>query len=416
MIFDELDLNPELQEAIGYMGFRETTPIQERVIPVILSGRDLIACAQTGTGKTAAFLLPILNYISEKRPIHTHTLILVPTRELAIQIDQQIQGLAYTLNITSLAVYGGGDGTGWDQEKGALSKGADIIVATPGRLISHLNQGYVKFNQIEVLVLDEADRMLDVGFYDDIMRIISYLPKIRQTLMFSATIPFKIRSMSKHIMKNPVEITLERSKPAEGVIQAVYLLNDSQKLPLINSLIADNPEYSSILIFSSTKKKLSEIVRGLRSKDYHVEGISSDLGQKEREEMLLRFRSRKTRVLVATDVLSRGIDIKDINLVINFDAPSDAEDYVHRVGRTARADTTGAAITLVNRIDMSKLQRIEKLIGYEVNREPLPAFIAEIHEKIPDHHTSAPKSQRGKFKRRYNQKGRGRDQKTKPGL
>ena len=402
MIFDELDLNPELQEAIGYMGFRETTPIQERVIPVILAGRDLIGCAQTGTGKTAAFLLPILNFISEKRPVHTHTLILVPTRELAIQIDQQIQGLAYTLNITSLAVYGGGDGIGWDQEKVALSKGADIIVATPGRLISHLNQGYVKFNQIEVLVLDEADRMLDVGFYDDIMRIISYLPKIRQTLMFSATIPFKIRSMSKHIMKNPVEITLERSKPAEGVIQAVYLLNDSQKLPLINSLIADNPEYSSILIFSSTKKKLSEIVRGLRSKDYHVEGISSDLGQKEREEMLLRFRSRKTRVLVATDVLSRGIDIKDINLVINFDAPSDAEDYVHRVGRTARADTTGAAITLVNRIDMSKLQRIEKLIGYEVNREPLPAFIAEIHEKLPDNRPSTRKPERGKFKRRYN--------------
>ena len=402
MIFDDLDLNPELQEAIGYMGFRETTPIQERVIPVILAGRDLIGCAQTGTGKTAAFLLPILNFISEKRPVHTHTLILVPTRELAIQIDQQIQGLAYTLNITSLAVYGGGDGIGWDQEKVALSKGADIIVATPGRLISHLNQGYVKFNQIEVLVLDEADRMLDVGFYDDIMRIISYLPKIRQTLMFSATIPFKIRSMSKHIMKNPVEIALERSKPAEGVIQAVYMLNDSQKLPLINSIIADNPEYTSILIFSSTKKKLSEIVRGLRSKDYHVEGISSDLGQKEREEMLLRFRSRKTRVLAATDVLSRGIDIKDINLVINFDAPSDAEDYVHRVGRTARADTTGVAITLVNRIDMPKLQRIEKLIGYKVNREPLPAFIAEIHEKMPDHHASAPKSQRGKFKRRYN--------------
>ena len=400
MIFDDLDLNPELQEAIGYMGFRETTPIQEKAIPVILSGRDLIACAQTGTGKTAAFLLPLLNFISEKRPVHTHTLVLVPTRELAIQIDQQIQGLAYTLNITSLAVYGGGDGTGWDQEKVALSKGADIIVATPGRLISHLNQGYVKFNQIEVLVLDEADRMLDVGFYDDIMRIISYLPKIRQTLMFSATIPFKIRTMSKHIMKNPVEIALERSKPAEGVIQAVYLLNDSQKVPLINSLIADNPEYHSILIFSSTKKKLSEIVRGLRSKDYHVEGISSDLGQKEREETLLRFRSRKTRVLVATDVLSRGIDIKDINLVINFDAPSDAEDYVHRVGRTARADTTGVAITLVNRVDIQKLQRIEKLIGYVVTREPLPAFIAEIHEKLPDSRHSARKPERGKFKRR----------------
>jgi superfamily II DNA/RNA helicase len=411
VIFDELDLNPELLESIEYMGFRETTPIQEKAIPVILSGRDLIACAQTGTGKTAAFLLPIMNFISEKRPAHTHTLILVPTRELALQIDQQVQGLAYTLNITSIAVYGGGDGGGWDQEKVALSKGADIIVATPGRLISHLNQGYVKFDKIEVLVLDEADRMLDVGFYDDIMRIISHLPKVRQTLMFSATMPPKIRAMSKHIMKNPFEIALERSKPAEGVIQAVYMLNDGQKIPLINSLIADNPEYSSILIFSSTKKKLSEIVRGLRSKEYMVEGISSDLGQKDREEMLVRFRTRRTRVLVATDVLSRGIDIKDINLVINFDAPSDAEDYVHRVGRTARAETTGVAVTLVNRMDIQKIQRIEKLIGYEVHKEPLPAFIAEMHEKTPDHQPFVAKSEKVRFKRRFNQKGR----RPKPG-
>jgi superfamily II DNA/RNA helicase len=404
VIFDELELSPEILESVDYMGFRETTPIQEKAIPIILSGRDLIACAQTGTGKTAAFLLPVMNFIAEKRPVHTHTLILVPTRELAIQIDQQIQGLAYTLNITSIAVYGGGDGTGWDQERAALSKGADIIVATPGRLISHLNQGYVKFSQIEVLVLDEADRMLDVGFYDDIMKIISYLPKIRQTLMFSATIPYKIRAMSKHIMKNPVEIALERSKPAEGVTQSVYMLNDSQKIPLINSIIADHPEYTSILIFSSTKKKLSEIVRGLRSKEYHVEGISSDLGQKDREDILLRFRSRRIRVLVATDVLSRGIDIKDINLVVNFDAPSDADDYVHRVGRTARAETTGVALTLVNRMDAQKLQRIEKLIGYEVNREPLPAFIAEIHEKSP-HVPSSAKAEKGKYKRRFRPKG-----------
>lgn len=406
MIFDDLDLNPELLVSIDYMGFRDTTPIQEKAIPVILSGRDLIACAQTGTGKTAAFLLPVMNFITDIRPAHTHTLILVPTRELAIQIDQQVQGLAYTLNITSIAVYGGGDGSGWDQEKVALSKGADIIVATPGRLIAHLNQGYVKLNQIEVLVLDEADRMLDVGFYDDIMRINSHLPKIRQTLMFSATMPPKIRALSKHIMKNPVEIALERSKPAEGVIQTVYMLNDNQKLPLINSLIADHPEYNSILIFSSTKKKLSEIVRGLRSKNYMVEGISSDLVQKEREEMLLRFRSRKTRVLVATDVLSRGIDIKDINLVINFDAPSDAEDYVHRVGRTARAETTGAAVTLVNRVDLIKMQRIEKLIGYKVNKEPLPAFIAEDHDKGPDHQPPVIKSVKRRFKRRYNQRGK----------
>ena len=406
MIFDDLDLNPELLESIDYMGFRETTPIQEKAIPVIMSGRDLIACAQTGTGKTAAYLLPIMNHISEKRPSHTHTLVLVPTRELALQIDQQIQGLAYTLNITSLAVYGGGDGSGWDQEKAALSKGADIIVATPGRLISHLNQGYVKFNQIEVLVLDEADRMLDIGFYDDIMRITSYVPKKRQTLMFSATMPPNIRSMSKHIMKNPAEISLEMSKPPEGVIQAVYMLSDNQKLPLINSLIADNPDYHSILIFSSTKKKVSEIVRGLRSKSYLVEGISSDLEQKEREDMLVRFRSRKTRVLVATDVLSRGIDIKDINLVINFDAPSDAEDYVHRVGRTARAETTGVAVTLVNRADIPKIQRIEKLIGNRIYNAPLPAFIAENHVSGPGHRPPLTKSRKNRFKKRFNQNGR----------
>ena len=385
MIFDELDLNPELLESINYMGFTETTPIQEKAIPVILAGQDLIGCAQTGTGKTAAYLLPIMNSITDYRPAHTHTLVLVPTRELAIQIDQQIQGLAYTLNITSLAVYGGGDGSDWDQEKNALSKGADIIVATPGRLISHLNLGYVKFTQLEVLVLDEADRMLDIGFYDDIMHIISFVPKKRQTLMFSATMPPRIRSMSKHIMNSPVEIALEMSKPVEGVIQAVYMLDDSQKIPLVNSLLADNPDYTSILIFSSTKRKVSEIVRGLRSKNFIVEGISSDLEQKERESTLLSFRSRRTRVLVATDVLSRGIDIKDINLVINFDTPSDAEDYVHRIGRTARAEATGVALTLVNRDDVYKMQRIEKLIGYEVFKAPLPAFIAEAHGKKSSH-------------------------------
>lgn len=405
MIFDELALNPELLESIGYMGFSETTPIQEKAIPVILSGKDLIACAQTGTGKTAAFLLPVMNYITEKRPEHTHTLILVPTRELAIQIDQQIQGLAYTLKITSIAVYGGGDGSGWDQEKAALSMGADIIVATPGRLISHLKQGYVKFDMIEVLVLDEADRMLDIGFYDDIMCIISYLPAKRQTLMFSATMPPKIRALSRKIMKSPAEIALEMSKPAEGVIQAVYRLGDELKLPLINSLIADNPEYGSILIFSSTKKKVSEIVRGLRSKNYQVEGISSDLEQKNREEILLRFRSRKIRVLVATDVLSRGIDIKDIDLVINYDAPSDAEDYVHRVGRTARAEATGVALTLVNKADIQKIERIEKLIGSRIFNAPLPASIAEKHDNDAFQRSSGARSGKGGFKKNH-QKGK----------
>jgi ATP-dependent RNA helicase RhlE len=406
MIFEELDLNPELLEAVDYMGFREATPIQEQAIPVILAGRDLIACAQTGTGKTAAYLLPIMNNISEHRPAHTHTLVLVPTRELAIQIDQQILGFAYTLNITSIAVYGGGDGSGWDQERTALSKGADIIVATPGRLISHLNQGYVKFNQVEVLVLDEADRMLDIGFYDDIMRIISHVPKKRQTLMFSATMPPKIRAMAKSIMRDPFKISLEISKPAEGVTQNVYMLSDDMKLPLVNSIIADHPDYQSILIFSSTRKKVSEIVKGLRSKDYRVEGISSDLEQREREDMLLRFRSRKTRVLVATDVLSRGIDIKDINLVINYDVPGDAEDYVHRVGRTARAETTGVAVTLVSRTDTEKLRRIEKLIGYEVPKATLPDFIAEKHNKISDHRPSETKTEKTRFKRGFYRKGK----------
>lgn len=372
MTFNESDLIPELLESIEYMGFTETTPVQEKALPAIMAGKDLIACAQTGTGKTAAYLLPILNEIFTKKPDHTHTLILVPTRELTIQIDQQIIGLAYTLGITSIAVYGGGDGSGWEQEKIALSGGADIIVATPGRLISHLNQGYVRFDQIEVLVLDEADRMLDIGFYEDIMHIISCLPKKRQTLMFSATMPAKIRAMSKRIMKKPVEIALEISKPAYGVKQIVYHLQDDQKVPLINKLLSDNPDHRSILIFSSTKKKVNEIVRGLRSADYLVEGISSDLDQKERERMLIRFSTRKSRVLVATDVLSRGIDIKDINMVINYDAPSDAEDYVHRVGRTARAEKTGVAVTLINKSDLIKMQRIEKLIGQKINLVSLP--------------------------------------------
>ncbi|MBE0674079.1 MAG: DEAD/DEAH box helicase, partial [Bacteroidales bacterium] len=272
MTFNDFNLKPELLDSVYYMGFRDATPIQEKAIPVILEGRDLIACAQTGTGKTAAFLLPVLNSIYGTHSTHTHVLILVPTRELAIQIDQQIQGLAYSLNITSLAVYGGGDGSDWEQEKTALTNGAEIIVATPGRLISHLNQGYVKFDKVETLILDEADRMLDIGFYEDIMMIISHVPEKRQTLMFSATMASRIRALSRKIMKSPEEISLEIAKPAEGVIQAAYYLGENKKLPLIKSLIDDKPEYHSILVFSSTKRKVSEIVRGLRTREYSVEG------------------------------------------------------------------------------------------------------------------------------------------------
>lgn len=403
MRFDEFDLSEELLDAIYYMSFEEATPIQEQAIPLILEGKDLIACAQTGTGKTAAFLLPILDFISRKKERYTSTLILVPTRELAIQIDQQVQGFAYTLGINSIAIYGGGDGSDWGQQKTALTKGAEIIVATPGKLISHLSQGYVKFDKIDHVVLDEADRMLDIGFYDDLMKIMSFVPKKRQTLMFSATMPPRIRSFAKQILNNPAEISLQMSKPAEGVLQAAYLVYDKQKTPLINKLVADNPDYTSILIFSSTKKKVNEIVRGLRSKDYKVEGISSDLEQREREEILLRFRSRETRILVATDVLSRGIDIKDINLIINYDVPSDAEDYVHRVGRTARADSTGVAITLVNSDDMYKMQRIEKLIEGEVFKTPLPAFLGKGPEWKVGERSALRQSGKNSFRRKKNE-------------
>lgn len=373
MKFSALNLHPSILEAISYMGFEEATPIQEQAIPKIVGGEDLLACAQTGTGKTAAFLLPVLHILSEKADHrHIKVLIIVPTRELAIQIDQQIQGFAYFVPVESIPIYGGGDGSEWNQQKVALTKGADIIVATPGKLISHLNLGYVKFDNVEHLILDEADRMLDMGFYDDIQKIISFLPKKRQNLMFSATMPPKIKKLAKTILDKPAEISLSLSKPAEGVLQAAYLVHNSQKSRLIVELLKDKPDYNSILIFSSTKKKVSEIVRALKEGGNESEGISSDLEQNEREEVLRRFKSKKTRILVATDVLSRGIDIKDINLIINFDVPNDAEDYVHRVGRTARAATTGVAITLINTDDMYKFARIEKLIEREVMKIPLP--------------------------------------------
>jgi superfamily II DNA/RNA helicase len=351
------------------MGFKQATPIQEQAIPIIMEGRDLIACAQTGSGKTAAFILPTLHYLAQhKDDMGTHTLVLVPTRELAIQVDQQIQGFAYFTGASSIAVYGGGEGWEYEQEKVALSKGASVIVATPGRLISHLNMGYVKFDTIKTLILDEADRMLDIGFHDDIMKIISFLPADRQTLMFSATMPPKIRSLSKKVLKNPETISLSISKPAEGVLQAAYLVDDSRKVDLIKKLIGEKPHYQSILIFTATKKRVTEITRALRRAGMEAEGISSDLEQAEREAVLLKFRARKTRILVATDVLSRGIDIKEINLIINYDVPGDAEDYVHRVGRTARADSTGVAITFVNATDRYKFAAIERLIERTISK------------------------------------------------
>jgi superfamily II DNA/RNA helicase len=377
MKFEELGIHDDLLDAISYMGFKEATPIQEQAIPEILDGKDLIACAQTGTGKTAAFLLPILDLIADLPGGETSTLIIVPTRELAMQIDQQVQGVGYTMGIHSIAIYGGGDGDNWGQQKKALTQGADIVIATPGKLISHLNLGYVKFDTIKFLILDEADRMLDIGFYDDIVKIISFLPKQRQTLMFSATMAPKIRHLASQILNQPFEINISISKPAEGVLQAAYLIYNQQKNDLISHLISDNPDYNSILIFCSTKRAVNELARTLKRKKFQAEAISSDLEQDEREAVLQGFRSKRIRILVATDVMSRGIDIKDINLVINFDVPQDAEDYVHRVGRTARADATGVALTLVNEDDMYKFHQIEKLIEREVFKIPIPDHLGE---------------------------------------
>lgn len=377
MHFNEFDLNEQILEAIDHMGFKNATPIQEMAIPKIISGKDLIACAQTGTGKTAAFIIPLLHHLTQKSDSAIGALILVPTRELAVQIEQEIQGLAYFVSVGSMALYGGGSGKDWDNQRMQLKEGVDIIVATPGKLISHINQGYVDFSRLTHLILDEADKMLDMGFVDDLIHIISKLPKRRQTLLFSATMPDKIRAFSKRILNNPDEITLSLSKPAEGVTQSVYLTFDNQKIPLVAEILNTRPDYTSIIIFTSSKSMVSTIVHGLNKQGLKSRGISSNLEQEQREELLQGFRSKRIRIVVATDVMSRGIDIKDINLVINYDAPFDAEDYVHRVGRTARANTKGEAITLVNEKDMRKLVKIERLIGYEIPRKPLPTELGD---------------------------------------
>lgn len=373
MKFRELGLNESILEAIDHMGFEEATPVQEQAIPHILNNSDLLACAQTGTGKTAAFILPILHKITGKEDTSINTLILVPTRELAVQIEQEIQGLSYFVSVGSMAIYGGGDGQKWEEQKAALIEGMDIIVATPGKLLSHMMQGYVDFSQLEHLVLDEADKMLDMGFAEDIERIISHTPKKRQTLLFSATMPNKIRNLATKILNSPAEIALSISKPAAGVSQHVYLAFDNQKNAVLKHILKERPDYASIIIFTSQKSKVHEIVYFLRKSGFKAtEGVSSNLEQEQREEVLRGFRSRRTRILVATDVMSRGIDIKEINLVINYDAPRDAEDYVHRIGRTARANTKGEAYTLINQKDMPKLAGIERLIEMDIPREALP--------------------------------------------
>lgn len=377
MKFKEFDFVPEVMEGLESMGFEECTPVQELAMPVIWEGNDLIACAQTGTGKTAAYLLPILNRISQDRNNGLNTLIIAPTRELVLQIDQQIEGFSYFCGVTSLAVYGGGEGAAFDQQKSALVQGVDIIVATPGRLLSHINLKYSDFSTIKHLILDEADRMLDMGFYDDIMRIVRELPIERQTLMFSATMPPKIRKLAEGILKHPKSVNIAISKPAENIIQAAYMAYENQKLPLVKELLKGKTDYQSVLIFTSRKINVNGLVRELRRMGFTADGMNSDLGQKEREEVMLRFKNRDTKILVATDIVARGIDIDGIDLVMNYDVPRDPEDYVHRIGRTARAQSSGVAITLISDMDQHDFKKIEELIERDIIKIPLPHGLGE---------------------------------------
>lgn len=374
MDFRSLGISDELLEGLDAMNIKAPTPIQQLAIPMALDGKDLIACAQTGTGKTAAFLLPVIDVIIGYRPRREgsiRALIVVPTRELALQIDQQLQAIAYFTPITSVPVYGGSDGSTFDQQKQALTSGVEVVVATPGKLISHLNLGYVPFDGLEFLVLDEADRMLDMGFVDDIKKIIGFLPKERQTLMFSATMAPPIRELAKAILQDPEEISIALSKPAEGVDQKAYVIFDMQKARILEHILNTDPA-TSIVIFAGRKVEVRNLTRHLQKLGFNASGMHSDLEQDEREKVMLDFRNRKLRVLVATDVVSRGIDIDDIDLIINYDVPRDPEDYVHRVGRTARASRKGQAITFINEKQMREFGRIEALIGYEVRKMPLP--------------------------------------------
>ncbi|MEY3416176.1 MAG: hypothetical protein RL060_287, partial [Bacteroidota bacterium] len=373
MTFSDFNLEENLFNGLTAMGYKLPTPIQELSIPIILANRDLIACAQTGTGKTAAYLLPILHKIENtpEAQRHLNTLILAPTRELAQQIDNQVEGFSYFTSVSSISVYGGGDGNVWERQIKALKEGADIIIATPGRLIALLQTGVVKLDQLQHLILDEADRMLDMGFYDDIVKIINHLPAKRQTILFSATMPPKIRTLANKILNDPETVNIAISKPAEGILQQAYLVYDNQKLNLVKHIF-EQTEYQSAIIFASTKESVKRLGQELQRSKLTVKAFHSDLEQAERESILRDFRNKQIQVLIGTDILSRGIDVEGISLVMNYDVPPDPEDYIHRIGRTARASTTGTAITFINDKDQQKFFRIESLIGKDIPKLPLP--------------------------------------------
>ncbi len=374
MTFEETYLNDNILDALYDMHFEEMTPIQEQCIPQILDQHDLIGVAQTGTGKTAAYLLPILSMLDDGDYPRdaVSCLIMAPTRELAQQIDQAMQGFGYYLDgISSVAVYGGNDGIRFDQEMKSLRMGADVIIATPGRLLSHIRMGHVDLSRLSFFVLDEADRMLDMGFSDDILSIAKMLPESHQTIMFSATMPDKIQQLAHTLLNNPVEVKIAVSKPAEKIQQSAYICYEPQKLGIIRSLFKAG-ELERVIIFCSKKNKVKDITRELQRMNINCAAMHSDLSQAERDDVMYRFKAGQVSVLVATDIVSRGIDIDDILCVINYDVPHDAEDYVHRIGRTARAQRDGVAITFVSELDMRYFADIERFLEKEIQKTPLP--------------------------------------------
>ena len=399
MDFYDLDLNDNVLDALDAMNFTTCTPIQEHTIPPLLEGRDLIGVAQTGTGKTAAYLLPILSMLSDGGypDDAINCIIMSPTRELAQQIDQAMEGFSYYVPVSSVAVYGGNDGIRYEQERRGLSLGADVIIATPGRLISHISLGNVDLSRTSFFILDEADRMLDMGFYDDIMQIVKQLPENRQTIMFSATMPDKIQKLAASILRNPVEVRLAVNKPAEKIVQTAYVCYETQKLGIIKSLFKDTrPE--RVIIFSSKKTKVKEIAAAFKRMKLNVGEMHSDLDQAQRDVVMREFKNGRIDILVATDIVSRGIDIDDIRLVINYDAPHDCEDYVHRIGRTARAGADGCAITFVAVDDQARFAAIEEFIGREVHKIPLPEGLGDAPEYNPKKKSSGRGNGRGKGK------------------
>ena len=393
MRFDELDLEDEILDGLEDMNFHEMTPVQEHTIPVILEGRDIIGCAQTGTGKTAAYTLPLLNklLVGGNPDNVVKSVIIVPTRELAQQIDQQFQGFSYYAPISTTVVYGGGDGKGWDIQKKGMLSGSDVVIATPGRMIAHLQNSGVDLSHVEYLILDEADRMLDMGFSEDIMKIVSYMPRERQTIMFSATLPPKIRELAKTILRNPAEVNIAISKPNEAIDQSAYICYENQKLGIIRELFAE-PTDSKTIIFSSSKLKVKELAHTLKRMKLDVAAMHSDLEQAQREEVMLNFKNNKVKILVATDIVARGIDIEDIGLVLNYDVPHDPEDYIHRIGRTARAAATGSAVTFVSEEEQGKFHQIEKFIERDIRKAELP-------ESVGEGPKYAPGENRGRFGR-----------------